>query len=203
VRTAAGLVAAAALLAGCGEAASPKVETQSAVVATEPPTTTAAAPKLRSPKVESHCRRSESRNYRMCYRWLGHRELPGTVEVTHGHGWRAVTRTPSGADVGAVWLNVWPSPGGRWLLLELGLECDVHRAFFAPAGGGPARPATGEDDWRTSPDSLPLGWAADGRAKVWVLGGEADCGQNSPEPGRYLIDPDSGRLDYVGKLPSR
>jgi hypothetical protein len=202
----------ALLAAGCGKAADAEAVAHPATLAAPappppPPTEATPPPPPQKHMITKSCSRARLADYRFCWTEKGrrHRQVGASVEVKDGDRWRAVTRPLPGAALAGTgvwqWLDVRPSPDGRWLLLELGLECDTHRAFLVPASGGVPRPATGERDWRQSPDSLAQGWSADGRASIWVLGGLGDCGNTSPEPGRYLVDPATGELDYVGKLP--
>ncbi len=100
-----------------------------------------------------------------------------------------------------MWTAVWLSPDGRTLLAEWSVECDGRHSFFVPAHGGPPRPVTGEGDWRRSPHSWPRGWDSGGRARVWVFAA-GGCGGGDAEPGRYLIDPRTGALEFVAPLPA-
>ena len=199
------VLAAMALLTGCGGGAEPRPA--AAPEAAPPPvTTTAPSKRPAKPKAETQCMRAKAPGYRMCETIRGLRMLRATIEVRAGDGWRVITREPQGAFRRKTewwgWKDVWPSPDGRTLLAELGGECDTHYSFFVPANGGPPRPVTGESNWRASPPSLPRGWSADGRARVWVLSGGGCSHEADVEPGRYLIDPVTGELDYVQPLPA-
>jgi hypothetical protein len=182
--------------------------TSAAAMATTTPTPPVTRPK-REAKVEISCKRARAPGYRLCEhaRVRGFRSLRATLEVRDGDAWQLIAREPRGAFRGGkewgAWSAVWLSPNRRTLLAEWMSECDTHRAFFVPAQGGPPRPVTGERDWRMSPPSLPYGWAADGRARVWVLQG-GGCSSKAPiEPGRYLIDPTSGMRTRHGDLGGR
>ena len=127
-----------------------------------------------------------------------------TIQRREAEGWRVVAMQPRRSVVSNMaagqWGDVWLAPDGRTLLLQWWGECESPRAFFTRTrGGGRLRPVTGERDWRKSPESVGLGWAADGRARVLLLQGY--CGPAHREPGEYLIDPASGKLERVGPLP--
>ena len=127
-----------------------------------------------------------------------------TIQRRSEGGWRVVATQPPSAVVhdlaAGFWRDAWLSPDGRTLLLQWAGECESPRAFFTRTrGGGRLRPVTGERDWRKSPESVALGWAADGRARVLLLQGY--CGPAHREPGEYLVDPASGSFERVGPLP--
>ena len=90
------------------------------------------------------------------------------------------------------WAQAWLSPDGTTLLAQWSAECEVPIAFFVDAWSGTMRPVTGEKIWSEAPQSVAIGWAADGRARVRLPDGA--CGSSAAEPGVYLIDPESKRL---------
>ena len=155
-------------------------------------------------KIELRCKPTRAAGYRACERYLGDRRLSATLELRTAPGrWRVVARQPKGARVGRIvhghWPNAWLSPDGRTLLAQWSGECEIPVAFFVPAGGGPMRPVTGERDWRQSPESVALGWMADGRARVRLLGGL--CGHAGDPPGIYAIHPRTGEATLLKELP--
>ena len=132
------------------------------------------------------------------------RRARATIEVRAAPGrWRAVAHEPRGAKVEAYvhghCLDAWLSPDGRTLLAQWSGECEIPHAFVLPAGGGPLRPVTGERDWRTSPESVALGWLADGRARVRLL--EGLCGHGARRPGIYAIDPRTAEATLLDPSP--
>ena len=203
------VLAAMGLLTGCGGS-----DPESFPPAEAAPTPTAATtPSKRpsKPKLETTCIPAKAPGYRVCetvrvrgIRLLGY--VRSTIEARADDGWRIVTRQPRGAyrhpaAIG-MWGDVWRSPDGRTLLAQWQGECDAKWAFFVPADGGRPQVATGERNWQTSAHSWPRGWSADGHARVWVFpNGGCGGGEGEVEPGRYLIDPETGRLDYVQPLP--
>jgi hypothetical protein len=223
VKGAAGFVALSALIAlagaGCGSKAKQAAPTPGRPTTTQSVTEPAPPP----PERASHCTPLTADGYRACVHELRRRcrqdeykvgecELDAwvtirsraTVETKRNGVWRVVAHQPPKTlhmnMVVGHWRDAWSSPDGRTVLLEWSAECEVPTAFFAPASGGALRPVTGEPDWWSSPESVGLGWAADGRARVLLL--EGVCGTGAREPGEYLIDPGSGDLERVGPLPS-
>ena len=95
------------------------------------------------------------------------------------------------------WRDAWLSPDGSTILAQWSGECEVPVAFFVGETGD-LRPVTGERDWTRSALSVAHGWSRDGRAHVSLLDG--GCGYGHPKPGRYLIDPETHELEYVGPL---
>ncbi len=210
-------LAVAGVLAGCGGEEPTRSEVAAragATTTTAPAATTSAAGERKQgrkkPTIETTCTPAKVAGYRFCeqMRVRGDRLVGfvgATMEAREGDGWRVLAREPRGAlragkEWGA-WGAVWPSPDGRTILAEWSTECDTHYSFFVPAEGGRPRPVTGERDWRKSPPSLPQGWAPDGRARVWVFSGGGCTHETQIEPGRYLVDPEAGDLDYAAPLP--
>ena len=96
-------------------------------------------------------------------------------------GWRFAIRSPT-RHVLALWSG----------------ECEVPTAYWIPPGGEP-RIITGETNTGASPDSVPLGWAPDGRAFAWV--GRTACGsQEGSPPGIYAFT-SPGVSDLVYRMP--
>ena len=182
--------------AGCGGA-------ESARPTAAPQKATTTSPE--KPKIELRCKPTRAPGYRACERFLGERRQSATLELRIAPGrWRVVARQPKGARVDRVvhgyWPDAWLSPDGRALLAQWSGECEIPTAFFVPARGGPMRPVTGERDWRKSPESVALGWMADGRARVRLLGGL--CGHAGDPPGIYAIDPRTGEATLLRELPA-
>jgi len=101
-------------------------------------------------------------------------------------------------DAHGFWRYVLASPDKKMLLAQWSGECESPNAFFVPAKGGTPRAVSGERHWWTAPESSAMGWAKDGRAKVRLYAGA--CGIGAHTPGVYLIDPDSGRAEFVRRL---
>jgi hypothetical protein len=99
------------------------------------------------------------------------------------------------------WRRAFLSPDRTMLLAQWSAECEVPRAFFVPAAGGTPHVVSGERDWTKAPNSVALGWSSDGRAKVELL--QQACGIGAHRPGVYLIDPSSGRAEFVRGLLRR
>jgi hypothetical protein len=100
-------------------------------------------------------------------------------------------RRPKGLG-GWVWAAA--SPDGRNVVMQWSGECEVPRAYLAPAGGGRPRPLAGDQN------SFALGWTDDARAIVYVPE-IAGCGA-SRRHGLFLISPE-GRRTRAGELPVR
>jgi len=107
--------------------------------------------------------------------------LPPPIAKGHdgksaGH-WRYADESPSGATL-AQWSG----------------ECEVPTAYWI-SEDGTARIVTGESDASKAPESLALGWTANGRAVVLLPTGT--CGSSVESPGVYLYSsPGVGRLVY-------
>jgi hypothetical protein len=114
-------------------------------------------------------------------------------------GWSVLVGGPPGSvhdglQVGH-WADAWLSPDGRTLLAQWSAECEIPIAFFVDAERGSMRPVTGEQRWAKAPESIALGWAADGRARVRLTKGY--CGGTKHPPGVYLVDPATNELTRV------
>jgi hypothetical protein len=107
---------------------------------------------------------------------------------------------PPGGWVGH-WASIALSPDGETVLARWSGECETSTAFFVSVEGGKLRPVTGERDLSRAPESSPIGWANDGRARVRLFG--PGCAVGADRPGVYLIDPDTGRAEFVRKLTAR
>ena len=123
-------------------------------------------------------------------------------------GWKLVAWEPredvevsegfAGGASSGHWERLELSPDGSTLLGEWRTECEAVYAFFVPASGGRPRAVTGESDpiFKTeAPVSGALGWAADGRARVFVEG-DTGCGGVPWQRGEYLIDPATGEAEF-------
>ena len=93
------------------------------------------------------------------------------------------------------WASLALSPDEETILARWSGECESSMAFFVPAKGGSPRPVTGERDLSKAPESSPIGWAEDGRARVRLFQG--GCGLGATKPGVYLIDPHTNRATLV------
>jgi len=124
--------------------------------------------------------------FRTCL--VGRKQHP-TIERLTASGWVVVTGPLKHADPDAEWGDgaLWLSPDSQTLLAEWVFPCDSAVAVFVPLRGGTPGVVTGQLDWRKAPMSRPLGWTADGRARVRVFG----------KRGVQLIDPDSVRRLHV------
>jgi hypothetical protein len=182
-RSSLGLALAAALLAGCGAD-----ENRSATT-----TTQAAAPT--APKVR--CAQAQAPGFRLCmHAGDGPPRVRAAIQRRKGDGWSVLTHGPPGTMHDGVqvghWEQAWLSPDGETLLAYWSAECEVPFAFFVDARTGQMRVVTGEKVWFEAPESVPLGWVADGRARVRLPKGA--CGTSAARPAVYLIDPETGRL---------
>nr|MDQ3823714.1 hypothetical protein [Actinomycetota bacterium] len=122
-----------------------------------------------------------------------------TIRRRAGATWRVLVAGPPGSvhdgmQIGH-WAGAWLSPDGRTLLAQWSAECEIPIAFFVDVERGSMRPVTGEQRWTNAPESVALGWAPDGRARVRFPKGA--CGRSSDRPGVYLIHPASGTLTRV------
>ena len=130
----------------------------------------------------------------------------GTIERRVQGQWKVSVGVPKGGRswapeagvcvLNGSWRAVWLSPDGKTLLAQWSAECETSYAFFAPASGGKARPVTGAGNYRNAPESQALGWAEDGRARVFVIG-ETGCGGREWQSGEYLIDPATGDATFM------
>jgi hypothetical protein len=154
-----------------------------------------------SPRPVRKCT-SAGRDFRTCATFFGSGYRP-TIEKRAASEW-AVVQGPlqaSGTTVSGWWRRAFLSPDGDTLLAQWVGDCEIPRAFFLRASGGAPRAVTGEADWTTAPNSVAVGWRADGHAEVMLLG--AACGIGAHRPGVYLVDPASGRATFVRKLGHR
>ena len=72
-------------------------------------------------------------------------------------------------------------------------ECEVPLSFFVTAERPPQ--STTNDNWLEAPNSIGLGWNADGRAIISIQG-EPGCGQGDLA-GVYLVSLDHSRTILV------
>jgi hypothetical protein len=187
-------VALAVVAAGCGSSGTSSVAQPPTVAQQPPPPAPVVQKKKKQP--QQNCTRSRrAEGFRMC---------AGTIERrVQGH-WKVVVGIPQGGRSRAAgswvlngsWRAVWLSPDGKTLLAQWSAECETRYAFFAPASGGRSRTVTGELNYRKAPESQALGWAEDGRARVFVIG-ETGCGGREWQTGEYLIDPAMGDATFV------
>jgi hypothetical protein len=133
------------------------------------------------------------------------REFHSTIEHRVSTGqWSVVTgplKFQSDRVADGLWRDVFVSPDGKTLLAQWSGECESPNAFFIPARGGTPRDVSGNQNWTRAPESGAVGWAKDGRALIRLFG--PACGTGAHRPGLYLIDPDSGRAEFVRKLTPR
>ena len=181
-------VLALAVLAGCGGAE----EQRAATTPTE--TLGPAVPADR-------CIRAAAPGFRLCGQSTGKPRRPAsTIQRWEGGTWRRLVAGPPGTVHDGVpighWAAAWLSPDGKTLLAQWSAECEIPIAFFVDAQTGAMRPVTGERKWTEAPESIALGWAPDGRARVRLTKGY--CGGAKHPPGVYLVDADTHRLARVG-----
>src|SRR5207302_2723075 len=132
----------------------------------------------RSTSIPAGCRaatRREARWFILC----GYPFGPGssTVRVRSASGATRPLLGPAetGARPAGWWTAAFVSGDGSRLLLQWSGECEIPVAFVARASGGRAHPVTGEPGLRDAPESVALGWSADGRAVVELSKGA--CGR--------------------------
>jgi hypothetical protein len=158
-------------------------------------------PRLLEPSSDGKCatfaRRAESA-YQLCG---GDASDPTGIEIERGSSRRLVVGVPPNSrppplHIGS-WRDAYLSPDGKTVLATWSVECEVPTAFFADVASGKLRTITGEKDWRTSAESVGLGWTRSGLAVVQLM--EGACGNGFPKPGIYLIDRKTGghRLVYA------
>jgi hypothetical protein len=130
------------------------------------------------------------------------------IEVVDVHGRRTLIETPprSGAsEVLGHWTSVQLSPDTRWVLAMWSGECESPTTFLLPVGPGDALTVDGTPmrDWASAPESVPVGWTSDGRARFVV--GAGACGSGLTERGVYAVEP-GGRpallYQATGQYPS-
>jgi hypothetical protein len=199
------LVAVAAVaLGGAGCASDAPAELASVTVAAPPPAPPPAQPVVKKPKVKLDCTRSRRvPGFRMCWR-DSKKSYRASIERREGDAWRIVAFEPRGqlsyapeagrwfAD--GQWSELWLSPDGKTLLAQWSAECETSYAYFVPAKGGKPRSVT--DGGGPNPMSFVVGWEADGRARVDVVG-ETGCSDGKWQPGQYLIDPATGDATFL------
>jgi len=184
-RSSAVLLLAVATLAGCG-GEEQRAETKVRVTVGPP----------------QRCTAAHARDFRLCsYAGRGAPTTPATIQRRDETGWRILVAGPPGTvhdgmQIGH-WRDAWLSPDGRTLLAQWSAECEVPIAFFVDARTRRMRVVTGEKKWSNAPESIALGWASDGRARVRFPKGV--CGRGASEPGDYLIDPETGRLTRAAR----
>ena len=143
------------------------------------------------------CTAARSPGFRLCRQRFGQPpRTPSTIQRRDGAGWSVLVAGPPGSvhdglQIGH-WENAWLSPDGETLLAQWSAECEIPIAFFVDVADRSMRPATGERRWVDAPESIALGWNADGRARVRLTKGY--CGGKKYPPGVYLIDPKSFKL---------
>jgi hypothetical protein len=119
----------------------------------------------------------------------------GTWQEIAGH---VGTHVPVPGGWVGHWESLALSPDRETILALWSAECEVPTAYFVAVAGGNVRPVTGERDLSKSPESSPIGWAKDGRARVRLL--TSACGIGAHRPGVYLIDPETGIATFVRRL---
>ena len=124
---------------------------------------------------------------------IEHLREDGTWQEIAGH----VGYSPPEGWVGH-WASLALSPDGETILARWSGECETSTAYFVSVGSGKPRPVTGERDLSKAPESSPIGWAKDGRARVRLFA--SACGIAAHRPGVYLIDPDTGVATFVRRL---
>jgi len=196
------LVAVAAIAfggAGCGSDA--PGELAPATVAAPPPAPPPTQVVKKQRKVKLDCSRSRrAPAFRMC--WRDGRNLRATIERRQGDSWTIIAFEPRGEisygaetgtwDATGQWSALWMSPDGKTLLAQWSGMCETRYAYFVPADGGKPKPVTGNPD----PQSVAMGFEADGRARVDVIGWTG-CSDGGWKPGEYLIDPASGEATFL------
>jgi hypothetical protein len=128
-------------------------------------------------------------------------EFHSTIQRRVSTGkWKVVTGPLQyrSKDALGFWRYVLASPDKKTLLAQWSGECESPNAFFVPVRGGTPRAVSGERHWWRAPESGARGWSKDGRAIVRLYGGA--CGIGAHRPGVYLIDPETGRAEFVRRL---
>jgi hypothetical protein len=180
----AALLAVAALAGGCGG------EDEQRAATTQPRTATTGT--------EDRCVTARAPGFRLCGQpGPARRTIPSTIQRRDAtSARRTLAGPPDRSIVDGIphghWAAAWLSPDGEMLLAQWSAECEIPIAFFVEAHTGEMRPVTGEANWADAPESIALGWNADGRARVRLTKGY--CGGAKHPPGVYLIDPSTGTL---------
>ena len=188
---------AAAVVAGCGAGEERAVTTTRTAAATTTRTVPARPP---------DCIAARSPGFRLCRHRFGQPpRTPARIERRDGDGWRVVAKGPPGSvhdglQIGH-WAGAWLSPDGETLLAQWSAECEIPIAFFVDVERGTMRPVTGEKKWVEAPESVALGWAPDGRARVRLT--EGVCGGSKHPPGVYLVDAGTSELTLVRRDEAR
>jgi hypothetical protein len=182
------LVFAAAALAGCG------ADEERAATTAGPRAATTAQPPA---PPRDRCIPAKAAGFRLCGQPTEEpRTTPSTIERRDGEARRLLVSAPKSSSVGGNlhghWRQAWLSPDGKTLLAQWSAECEIPIAFFVDAKSRAMRPVTGEKVWTEAPESIALGWGADGRA--WVRLTKGYCGGAKHPPGVYLIDVATGKL---------
>lgn len=178
----------ASLLAGCGG--------EEKRVASKPTVTRTTGAEL------VRCTPARATGFRLCEDAEGTaRNIPATIERRRDGAWRVLVAGPPGTvhdghQIGH-WGQAWLSPDRTTLLAQWVAECEVPIAFFVDARTGAMRAVTGENVWTEAPESIALGWGADGRA--WVRLTKGYCGGAKHPPGVYLIDVATGKLTRAAR----
>jgi hypothetical protein len=181
VRSSLVLALVAAVLVGCGAEEEQAATTTRPPVATQPP-----------PPPRAECITAKAKGFRLCGQPTEEpRATPSTIQRRDGEGWTLLASAPKSSNAAGNlhghWRQAWLSPDGKTLLAQWSAECEIPIAFFVDAETGAMRPVTGEGRWTDAPESIALGWGADGRA--WVRLTKGYCGGSKHPPGVYLIDP--------------
>jgi hypothetical protein len=119
-------------------------------------------------------------------------------DVMYDEGPEPSLPPPAGAmgpdgDVAGQWRYALESSSGATLAQWSG-ECEVPMAYWIDEEGA-ERLVTGGSDISMAPESLGLGWTANGRAVVFLP--EGACGSAATSPGIYLYSsPGASRLVY-------
>jgi hypothetical protein len=144
--------------------------------------------------VNGDCRpagRAGAVSYRVC-RDDGYGRIESLAE---GQVERVPVSPPAHAGGHGSWDWAALSPDGRTFLAQWRGECELPVAFLVSAQGGAPRPVTGEEDWRAAPESVAIGWTADGDPVVRLP--RAGCGRGTRNPGVFALDGDR-RIRLVG-----
>jgi hypothetical protein len=134
--------------------------------------------------------------YRVCF---SSRDVRGIEVLAGGDVEEVQVEDPPGVS-GGHWRWAALSPDGETFLATWSGACEVPVAFTFPAAGGRPNVVTGERDWTKAPESLALGWTADGEPIVRLP--EGICGPGAEEPGTYVFGDGEPRRVDDGLEPS-